>query len=182
MPDDINDAKLPPTLGDFLDRFWEEPPTPAEAAIKENNRILAAKAYAAYFVNLLRAVNQPARADMAMASLARSNRLAQSSSGIQMEDLVEGPLAKIRPPEIQRIPGYDYRRQDTELQVALAGLAFLIENAATDARAGSRRAKRRADLRLAIASYVEARPEFPDTPEAEASPSTSKPARIPRQK
>ena len=182
MLDDINDAKPPPTLAELLASSRKEPPTPAEAAIEANNRILAIEAYAAYFVNLLRAVDRPARADMAAASLASYWRTARSSSGIKMEDVVEGPLAKIRPPKMQRNPGYDYRRQDTELQVALAGLAFLIENAATDAAAGSRRAKRRAGLRLPIENYVDARPEFPNGPEAEISPSTSKPARIPRRK
>jgi hypothetical protein len=80
---------------------------------------------------------------------------------VSFGDLIDTSLKRIIPPDVPRSDDPDERWRDMAfIRIAKTGLAFLIENAATDALAKRRRSKRELELFQAIQLYNEAREQM----------------------
>jgi hypothetical protein len=108
-----------------------------------------------FFVDLLREVNRKQPSGKAVLQLASFFDLLERGAKITFGSLTDAAVARIRPSE--RYVGDDEKRSREQalLDIALAGLALLVENGATDQNALSRKGQREHKLRMAVREYAE---------------------------
>jgi hypothetical protein len=129
----------------------------ADAAFDAIKDDFAKNRFADAFVDILREVNrQEPRGLPGVSELSDYNDALKRGARVKIGELTRAAFERIQPPE--RYFGDDEYGQCKQalLDVALAGLAFLIENAATDEVAKSRRTIRKRKLEMAIREYNEA--------------------------
>jgi hypothetical protein len=122
-----------------------------------NKDFWATEAFANCFVEILREVNRARRGGCGLLWMMRFFELLHQGAKVNFRTLTQTALRRIKPPD-ERYWG-DERTKKLEqalLDVACAGLALLIENAADDQGAGSRKSQREGKLVIAIRAYMDA--------------------------
>jgi hypothetical protein len=128
-----------------------------EVTVDLNKDLFAKNAFADAFVNILREVNRTQPGPSGASDLAHFFDMLDRGAKVPFGELTDAALERIRPSEERYYGNDDYKRSaQALLDVAMAGLAFLIENAATDQIAGTRKSKRQHNLIMAIRNYDEA--------------------------
>jgi hypothetical protein len=109
-----------------------------------------------FFVDVLRDVNRKQPSGKAVLQLASFFDLSERGAKITLGSLTDAALARIKPSG-ERGFGVDEKsnRERALLDIALAGLAVLVENGATDQNARGRKDQREHKLRMAIREYAE---------------------------
>lgn len=122
-----------------------------------NASTYATEAFADCFVEILREVNRVQGAGSGMGELKRFFDLLNRGAKVHLWTLVQTALARIKPSG-ERSFGDDEKknREQALLDIALAGLALLVENGATDQNARTRREHRENKLETAIREYAKA--------------------------
>jgi hypothetical protein len=80
----------------------------------------------------------------------------EGAAGLTWGELAAAALKRIQPPNEPAFRAEEPSEDEAMLEVAMTGLAFLIENAATDRTAKTRRTRREDNLIEAIGRYNEA--------------------------
>ncbi len=104
-----------------------------EGFIELNKDLLAKEAFADAFVNILREANRLQPGPSGAADLARCFELVDRGATVTFGDLVQAALERILPPAGEALSSdKEDEFENALLNVALAGLSYLIENAAPD--------------------------------------------------
>jgi hypothetical protein len=129
----------------------------ADAAVDAIKDDFAKDRFADAFVDILRELNRQEPKGLPGASeLSDYNDALKRDAKVKIGELTRAAFERIRPPK-RRFDDDEYGHcEKAVLDVALAGLAFLIENAATDEVAKTRRTIRQDKLIIAIRHYNEA--------------------------
>jgi hypothetical protein len=121
--------------------------------VRANQDDWAVEAFADCFVEILREVNRKVGGDCGVGELERFFKLMDSGAKVHFWTLVQAALARIKPAERYYGDDEDKKREQALLDVALAGLAYLVENGATEQNAPGRKGQRQYKLECAIQEY-----------------------------
>jgi hypothetical protein len=134
----------------------------AETLLERNKDLYAKEAFADAFIDILREVNRRQPGAAGASELVRFFEMLDRGATVSMGDLADAALERIAPRNhtpailIDEEGKERERREAAIMDVALAGLAFLIENGAQDDAAATRAITRQRGLVEAIEAFNEA--------------------------